>query len=347
MCADFRRGWAGRIRWVLGLGLLLTTARMAADEPFAGSPLGPAVAASRHGSPDGDITRGNHVANLSGGYDALLLRVHLIRQAQRSIDIQTFIWSDDESGRLMIYELIEAARRGVRVRIIADHMISDQDPRTVAFLTTVHPNFQLRHYRPAMARIKPTRLQTMLAGLRSFHGINQRMHNKLMVFDDAVMITGGRNIENTYFDHATGLNFRDRDVLAAGPVARAATESFEQFWAFRHTVPGEELKDVAAVIASGDFPRYDTRADYDFGGFFDELDREADDAEVIRERFAGLLRPVARVRLIADDPGKTGGFFTRNARITLELRAMLEQAKHSVVMQTPYSSSPAGRRGNW
>lgn len=336
MCADFLRRWAGRIRWVLGLGLLLTAAQMAADVPFAGSPLGSAVAASLRGSPDGDITRGNHVANLSGGYDALLLRVHLIRQARRSIDIQTFIWSDDESGRLMIYELIEAARRGVRVRIIADHMISDQDPQTVAFLTTVHPNFQLRHYRPAMARIKPTRLQTLLAGARSFHGINQRMHNKLMVFDDAVMITGGRNIENAYFDHATGLNFRDRDVLAAGPVVRAATESFEQFWTFRHTVPGEELKDVAAVIASGDFPRYATRADYDFGGFFDELDREADDAEVIRGRFAGLLRPVARVRLIADDPGKTGGFFTRNARITLELRAMLEQAKHSVVMQTPY-----------
>ncbi len=335
MNADNAKGWSRRLLWAMGISLLLAGLARA-ETPFASSPLGPVIAASLAGGADGDITLRNQVANLSGGYDALLLRVHLIRHARRSIDIQTFIWSDDECGRLMIYELIEAARRGVRVRIIADHMVSDQDPATVAFLTTAHPNFQLRHYRPAMARIKPTLLQTLMAGARSFHGINQRMHNKLMVFDDAVMITGGRNIENSYFDHATGLNFRDRDVLAAGPVARAATESFEQFWNFRHTVPGEELKDVAAVIATNDFPRYATRAEYDFGGFFEELDREADDAAVIRERFYGLLQPVARVRLIADDPGKTGGFFTRNARITLELRAMLEQAEQSVVMQTPY-----------
>lgn len=321
---------------VLGWLMLAGITIGANAAPFAGSPLGPAVAASLAVGAENDPTLGNHVANIGGGYNALLLRVHLIRQARTSIEIQTFIWIDDECGRLMIYELIEAARRGVRVRIIADHMVSDQDPATVAFLTTVHPNFQLRHYRPAMARIKPSRLQTILAGVQSFHGINQRMHNKLMVFDGAVMLTGGRNIENAYFDHATGLNFRDRDVLAVGPVARAAAASFEEFWNFRHTVPGEELKDVAAVIAGGKFPRYETRADYDFGGFFDALDHEADDAALIGERFADRLRPVDRVRFIADHPGKTGGFFTRDARITLELRAMLEQAKQSVVMQTPY-----------
>jgi len=319
--------------WLMWMGIAIGAPAAA---PLETSPLGPVVAASLAGGTEDDPTRGNHVANISGGYDALLLRVHLIRQARTSIEIQTFIWSNDESGRLMIYELIEAARRGVRVRIIADHMVSDQDPATVAFLTTVHPNFQLRHYRPAMARIKPSRLQTIFAGIRSFHGINQRMHNKLMVFDDAVMLTGGRNIENAYFDHATGLNFRDRDVLAIGPVARTAAASFEEFWNFRHTVPGEELKDVAAAISADKFPRYETRADYDFGGFFDELDREADDAALIGERFTDRLQPVERVRFIADDPGKTGGFFTRNARITLELRAMLEEAKQSVVMQTPY-----------
>jgi putative cardiolipin synthase len=262
--------------------------------------------------------------------------VHLIREARTSIEVQTFIWSDDESGRLLIYELIEAARRGVKVRIIADHMVSDQDPATVAFLTTVHPNFQLKHYRPAMARIKPSRFQTILAGLWSFHGVNQRMHNKLMVFDGTVMITGGRNIENTYFDHSTGMNFRDRDVLGVGPVARAAAESFEQFWNFRHAVPGAELKDVAAVIASGRYPRHETRADYDFGPFFGELEGAAVPVREVAERFAARLRPVVKATFIGDDPGKTGGFFTRDARITLELRRALAGAKRSVVMQTPY-----------
>jgi phosphatidylserine/phosphatidylglycerophosphate/cardiolipin synthase-like enzyme len=105
------------------------------------------------------------------------------------------------------------------VRIIADHMVSDQDTATVAFLTTVHPNFQLKHYRPAMARIKPSRFQTILAGLWSFHGVNQRMHNKLMVFDGTVMITGGRNIADEYFDYDHEYNFRDRDVMLLGGAA--------------------------------------------------------------------------------------------------------------------------------
>jgi putative cardiolipin synthase len=319
---------------LLGLGAFALAAR--AEMPFAGSPFGAAVAATALEDDSGSTTTGNRLAIISGGYDALLLRVHLIREARTSIEVQTFIWSDDESGRLLIYELIEAARRGVKVRIIADHMVSDQDPATVAFLTTVHPNFQLKHYRPAMARIKPSRFQTILAGLWSFHGVNQRMHNKLMVFDGTVMITGGRNIENTYFDHSTGMNFRDRDVLGVGPVARAAAESFEQFWNFRHAVPGAELKDVAAVIASGRYPRHETRADYDFGAFFGELEGAAVPVREVAERFAARLRPVVKATFIGDDPGKTGGFFTRDARITLELRRALAGAKRSVVMQTPY-----------
>lgn len=329
------------VSWLLVLLALLARGQT----PLADSPLGPGVAGALAEATPGDPTRGNRVAIVSGGYEALLLRVHLIRQARSSIDIQTFIWSDDECGRLLIYELIEAARRGVKVRIIADHMVSDQDPATVAFLATVHPNFEVRHYRPAMARIKPTKWQTILAGAWSFYGTNQRMHNKLMVVDDAVMITGGRNIENTYFDHATGLNFRDRDVLAVGPVARAAAESFERFWDFRHTVPGAELKDVAEVIATGRYPRYETRADYDFGSYFKDLTGEAPAVQAAAERLAAKLRPVARVDFIVDDPGKTGGFFNRDARITRALRKTVAEARRSVVMQTPYLilSKPARR----
>lgn len=285
------------------------------------------------------------MAILSDGYEALLLRVHLIRQAQATIDLQTFIWTNDECGRLMIYELLEAARRGVRVRILVDHMFSDQDPEIVAFLASAHPNFEVRHYRPALSRMKPSLLHTMIAGARSFHGVNQRMHNKLMVFDDAVLITGGRNVENTYFSHSTTMNFRDRDALAIGPVARRAAESFERFWSCRQTMGSRELSDVAAALAQGAFRRYETRDDYEFSGYFGELDRAADDRTAIEERFAARLRPVRSARFIADDPGKSRGFFSKSARITRELRRVLESARESVVLQTPYLvlSQPAQR----
>lgn len=307
--------------------------------PLADSPFARAMV--ENDAPGGSA---NRLALLSGGYDALLLRIHLIRQAKISIEIQTFIWTNDEVGRLMMYELIEAARRGVKVRIIADHLVSEQDPATIAFLATVHPNLEIKHYRPTASRMKPSLPQKLLAGLASFHGVNQRMHNKVIIVDGAVLITGGRNIENTYYDHSIGLNFRDRDVLAVGPVVRNASESFEEFWCYRYAVASRDLADVEAVIAKGNFRRYATRTDYDFGAYFGELDREADNAALITARFVSRLRPVQKAEFICDEPGKSRGFFTHSARITRELSRAIGAAKREIVMQTPYLVlSPAAR----
>ena len=324
--------------------LLLGTLASGTAQPFAGSPFGPAVAATLGAGRKSTGGDANQLALLGQGYDALLVRVHLIRQARTSIEIQTFIWTNDETGRLVMRELIEAARRGVHVRIIADHMVSAQDPATAAFLATVHPNLEVRHYRPAMDRMKPSRLDNALAALTSFRDTNQRMHNKLMVFDRAIMITGGRNIENTYFDCSPELNFHDRDVLAVGPVAKDATASFEEYWNYKHVVPSGALTDVAALLASGQFARYETRADFGFDGYFGDLEQEADNPALITARFAARLKPVAKASFIADVPGKSLGFFSRTARITRELRGALEQARASIVMQTPYLVlSPAAR----
>ncbi|MCF3649724.1 phospholipase D-like domain-containing protein [Synoicihabitans lomoniglobus] len=283
-----------------------------------------------------DPSRGNRVLNLENGYEALALRVHLIRQARRSIELQTFIWTNDEVGRLMIYELVEAARRGVKVRVIADHMVSDQNPEVGAFLATANPNLEVRHYRPVMERLKPSLWQQATSAMFGFHGINQRMHNKLMVVDGAVMLTGGRNIENTYFNHSPGMNFRDREVMAVGPVVRLAEASFEEYWAFRHVVPSAELKDVATVMQSGRFPRYETRSDYDFGGYFEEIDQAADDADQMRTLFWHQLRPVDRVEFLADDPGKGLGLFDKASRTTKALRQRVGEAQREVTVQSPY-----------
>lgn len=319
--------------WILA-GLMTTGAARATA--FDTSPLGAVVAEALGAENSGDVIGGNRLAIIGGGYDALLLRVHLIRNAKVSIAVQTFIWTNDECGRLLIYELLEAARRGVKVRIMADHMVSDQDPAIAAFLATAHPNLEVKHYRPAAARMKPSLARTLLAAMQSFRGINQRMHNKVMLFDDAILITGGRNIENTYYDHSTAMNFRDRDVLAVGPVAREAAESFAHFWSYPQAVASRDLLDVQTAIAKNSFRRYETRADYDFGSYFTELTREADNANVIRSRFVSRLKPVKKVTFISDEPGKWGGSFSGTARIAGELGRTLEQAKTSVVMQTPY-----------
>ncbi|HVU23556.1 MAG TPA: phospholipase D family protein [Opitutus sp.] len=328
----------------IGFVTLAVAATVAAGRgaAFADSPFGAAVA--RVATAGKDDAKGNEVALLSGGRDALVARIHLIRHARRSIDVQTFIWTNDEVGRLVMWELIAAARRGVQVRIVADQMFSEQDPDVVAFLATVSPNLRIKHYRPALARIKPSLADTLVASVTSFHGVNQRMHSKVMVFDDAVLITGGRNLENGYYDQSTGLNYRDRDVLVVGPVVREAVKEFEAFWSYRHAVASGDLVDVAAAVAAGRFRRYDTRDDYDFGPWLGALADEADDAALVMRRFVARLRPVAAARFISDEPGKARGwFFGKAARITRELKRTIEDAETSVVMQTPYLvlSNPA------
>ncbi len=323
------------MRFRSGVFLFLGLLTVACAAPLEGSPFGPAVAETLAAETH-DLAKGNRAEMLSNGYDALLLRIHLIRQAKTSICIQTFIWTNDEVGRLMMYELIEAAKRGVKVRIIADQLASDQDPQVVAFLATVHPNIEIKHYRPPLSRLKPSKLQVAVAAVQSFRDLNQRMHNKVLIVDGAVLITGGRNIENTYYDHAVGLNFRDRDVLVVGSAVQRASESFEEFWKYKHAVSSRELLDVAETIAAGKYPHYTQRSDYDFGGYFEALNHEADDAALISDRFVAKLKPVERAVFICDVPGKRTGMFSKMARITRELRDRLEQAKERVTVQTPY-----------
>ena len=325
--------------WTCAVGWLLASvdAGAARAAALADSPFGAVIAATAHTRLEGDASQGNRLALVSGGYDALLLRVHLIRQATVSVSIQTFIWTNDECGRLLIFELVEAARRGVKVRILADHLVSEQDPGTMAFLATAHPNLEVKHYRPAARRLKPSWWRKLFAAVVGFRAINQRMHNKVFLVDDAVLVTGGRNIENTYFDHSTTMNFRDRDVVAVGPAVRGAVESFEAFWGYREAVASRDLVDVGGVIAAGNFRRYATKADYDFGPHFAALTREADEAGVVSERFVARLKPVRTVTFISDEPGKSGAEAKGGMpRITRALRSALEQAKTSIVMQSPY-----------
>lgn len=323
-----------RVIFLLGLLSVASQAARATDETPFGAILADAATEAPH-----------RALRLEQGYDALLLRVHLIRAARRSVDLQTFIWKNDASGRLLLWELLEAARRGVKVRIIADQLFSETDPATIAFVTTAHPNLEVRHYRPAFRRIDPALWRQALAGLLAFRATNQRMHNKVMLVDDAVLLTGGRNVEDAYFDHATYYNYRDRDVLVTGPAVAEAAEIFRHYWGYRHAVPSRALKDVAAEIVRGDFRRYDRREDWDFGGHFDDLLREADDAALIRERFVAPLRAVAAVQFISDEPGKARGWFRRSApRGTLALRAAVERGESDILVQTPYLVlSPAAR----
>ncbi|MET0656742.1 MAG: phospholipase D family protein [Steroidobacteraceae bacterium] len=163
---------------------------------------------------------------LDSGKDALLERLALIESAERSIDLQYYIWNSDSTGRYMAERVYAAAERGVRVRILLDDMNTKARDAVLAFLDS-HPAIEVRIYNPIAARSGAGRL---LGIARDFSRVNRRMHNKSLTADGAATIVGGRNIGDEYFDASAELNFRDRDLLSVGPVVAQVEEAFDTFW---------------------------------------------------------------------------------------------------------------------
>ena len=272
---------------------------------------------------------------LDGGGDALLARVDLIRSATRRIDLQTYIFDKDDSARLVIDELLAAARRGVEVRLLIDQLSAIADLEILAALAGAHANFELRIYNPTFGRATPNYLHYAASVLCCFRRFNQRMHNKLLVVDDAVGITGGRNYQDDYYDWDAEYNFRDRDVLVAGPVVREMARNFDEYWGDPRSVPVERLRDVARVLLSEGVPplpparpaRPERVA---------LMSRLADDDAQVRARLAGRAMPVGEVAYLADLPDKHHQGADLDGPGASGLAGLLADARHEVLLQTPY-----------
>jgi phosphatidylserine/phosphatidylglycerophosphate/cardiolipin synthase-like enzyme len=279
----------------------------------------------------------HYVNLLDRGEDSLLLRVHLIRSAQRSIAVQTFIFSDDDAGYLILDELVRASRRGVKVQVIADQLFSIEDTHFLAVLARAHANFELRVYNPTFHKARTPPLEFAAGILCCFWRFNQRMHDKLLLIDDAIGIVGGRNYENRYYDWDGEFDYRDRDVLVAGGVGATMRSSFDAFWNDAHTVALSRLRDVATdILAAGiDAPAY-AQHTYRFATRVAELIRRADDTDFVQQHFATDALRVGRVDYFADAPGKPAAT-NAAARIAMRpLATLLREANDEIVLQTPY-----------
>ena len=188
------------------------------------------------------------------GEDALRLRIHMIRAAQRYVELQNFILRGDDTGVLILNEMLDAARRGVKVRLLLDQMFSFSDVEYLVRLTMAHANFEIRFYNPSFYKAKMANHDWINGVACCFRRVNQRMHNKLLVVDDLVGLIGGRNIADRYFDFDTNYNFKDRDVVVFGEAVREMRESFDWFWEGPKTVPVQHLRDVAAELLDTDEP---------------------------------------------------------------------------------------------
>jgi len=176
---------------------------------------------------------------ISVGVDGFLMRAQMIDAAERTLDLQYFIFRGDETGRLLTDGLLRAADRGVRVRVLVDDGDTLAGDEQISALDT-HPNVQVRIFNPFAYR-GHSRLRRGLEFMFHASRLDYRMHNKLLVVDNAVALVGGRNIGNQYFQMDPESQFADDDVLAAGPIAARLSATFDEFWNSPFAIPAAAL----------------------------------------------------------------------------------------------------------
>jgi len=179
------------------------------------------------------------------GVDSFLVRAEMAKAAERTLDLEYFIFQDDDSGKLLVDSLLSAADRGVRVRLLVDDNDDvSKNPQLAALAT--HSNVEVRIFNPFMLR-GPLELLRYTEFVLTATRINYRMHNKLFIADNSVAVTGGRNVGDEYFQINSKKGFADFDVLAIGPVVPQLSKSFDAYWNSDKAIPLQAL--MAASVS--------------------------------------------------------------------------------------------------
>ena len=271
---------------------------------------------------------------LSQGREAFITRLALADLAERSLDMQYYVWDGDTTGRIILDHVLKAADRGVRVRLLVDDPYYKASDPVIAALDA-HPDVEIRLFNPLANRSWST-----LDFITDFGRVNRRMHNKLMVADNAAAIVGGRNIGDIYYGVNTIANYRDLDVLAAGPVVRDLSGVFDRYWNGASSVPIAAIVGRAYGAADLDAIRVRLREEIAAADYPYPIDQDLDE---LAARGAELRDALvwARGRIIADDP-ETVARGEASDDVVEFLRERVAQLKEELLVESPYFVLPAG-----
>lgn len=276
---------------------------------------------------------------LEDGGGSLVARAWLAEYAERTIDIQYFIFSPDNVGLIACDYLVRAADRGVKVRLLVDDIMVDAGIHEILTLDS-HENIDIKIYNPGV-NLGKNIFSKIKKFTTDFRGANQRMHNKTFIVDDRVTITGGRNIADEYFDYDHEYNFRDRDVLLFGQVNASIKNSFEDFWNSSLSVPVTQLVTAEEAIDVANAARFDRLHQYACNpdNFWPQV---RDRIENLHTLFEGLrtsenLVWLESVQFVSDVPGKNDSNTLQGGGVcTDSLMSLIRQAKTSIDIQSPY-----------
>ncbi len=260
---------------------------------------------------------------LSSGEAALASLITLADHAERTLDIQYYIIHEDESTREFLHHVRLAADRGVRVRLLVDDLNTAGEDRRFMHLSS-HANVEVRVFNPFTAGRFSTWTR-FIASATDIRRINHRMHNKLFVADDALAITGGRNIGDQYFTLDPRSNFVDLDVVAAGAIVPQLSASFDQFWNSKYAIP------IASVASSVDA---ETKSPPPIEAQLSDSDKWLEQ-ELNAQKLELIWAPAT---VLADRPAKIASETSPDEELTIanDITELMGTAKQDLSIISPY-----------
>lgn len=273
---------------------------------------------------------------LDDGREAFLARAALAENAERTLDLQYYHLGEDATADILILRLIRAAQRGVRVRLLLDDLYAARRNFDIATLST-HPKIEVRLFNPFEIR-GGMGIGRLLEFLGDSARLNRRMHNKLWIADNAIAITGGRNLGDQYFEALPDMNFADLDLLIAGPVVGELSRGFDDYWNSASAIPAQAF--LPGPPAENAFAEFEATLIAQLQAF-----RDTPYAKAVRETaLAGYARagsfPLipAHAEAFHDRPRIAGEPASSEpaSLVQLKVRPLIETARREVVLISPY-----------
>ena len=328
-----------RILAVLFAGFLLascTSAPHAVEKPVSHSltyPLSSALARSITALSHAHPNQSGHVV-LDTGRQAFNSRVALAGTAERTLDAQYYIWNNDTTGRILANSLVEAADRGVRVRLLMDdYGVGGKDRQLIAL--DAHARIEVRVYNPFNEGLR-TGLRKWMHFAFGFARLNHRMHSKTFITDNSFAITGGRNIGDEYFDANPAMNHRDRDMLSVGPVVDEISSQFDLLWNSEWAIPITSLTRVAYSTEelSQRYQELREAIETDSGHLYPLPATPAQKRDLIQSYLDKAIW--APTRFVYNPPSITGGDESGSAVVSDALVDLLSKAENEVLVESAY-----------
>lgn len=266
---------------------------------------------------------------------AFATRVLMAEAAERSLDIQYYIWRDDITGTLLFKALWQAAERGVRVRLLLDdNNTTGLDPLLAEL--DAHPNIEVRLFNPFVYRGS-----RVWGYITDFSRLNRRMHNKSFTADNQVTVVGGRNVGDAYFGATDGTLFSDLDVMAIGNVVRRVSNDFDLFWASQSSYPADQI--IPSVEHSENKPdqlppalntALDSAMAQPAAGIYINTLKSS---PFVRQLTHGELDMTwAPTRMVSDDPAKGLGKAQKDTLLASKLSTIIGHPDSTLDLVSPY-----------